>query len=276
MVNFLFLFVFLISLYSQSYSSDSFSTILKNKKGKITVLYRNAVPMAYKDGKMKGIEVEIFMHFIHFIKSRHKLKIDIEWVRSDDFSEFYNSVKNSNGSVFGIGSVSIKESRKKELKFSPPYIDNAPVILSSSSFKELSDIKNIATDFKGKKAIVVANTTNEKRMHNIKKDYFPSLEIESTKSYSKVIEKLSSSDGLYFTSLDLVKSWPMITGKNVIHHKIGNGSLDTYGFIMPMNNDWDKLFTEFFDHDRGYRSSSSYLSVIKKYYGQKFVDILKC
>ena len=277
MLKFIALLLLLTLLPSQTYSCDTFKKAIAHKEADIAVFYRHGEPMAYEDTdkKMKGIEAEILKHFIHFIESKYKIKFEVEWVRFDSFSKFYKSVKGSNGGVFGIGSVSIKESRKKDLKFSPAYIDNFPVMLSHKSFNKLTDIKNIATDFKGKKAIIVEGTTHEQRIREIRKKYFPSLVIERKDSYAEVIETIEKSNGEYFTSLDLVKSWPMIKGKNFIRHEAGDGKIGNYGIIMPINSDWQPLFDEFFRHGKGYRSSSSYISVIRKHYGQEFVNILQ-
>jgi putative glutamine transport system substrate-binding protein len=112
-------------------------------------------------------------------------------------------VKKGTGGVFGLANVGITENRKKEVSFTPSYINSIPMLVSHKSVETLQDLKTIGTNFKFMKAYVTKGTLNEKRILDIKSQNFKDLTLFYAVSGSDILERVTSDDNS-FAYVDLV------------------------------------------------------------------------
>ena len=134
----IFLVIFQLSFFAQ----DSFEKILNEGSGSLLINYRSADGFIFKneDGNLQGVEYEILLDFITWIESKYGVEIKVEIKEIESFSGLYNSIKQSpEKGVFGICSFSITKERLQEVKFSPAYLPDVEVMISSSELPMLKD-----------------------------------------------------------------------------------------------------------------------------------------
>jgi ABC-type amino acid transport substrate-binding protein len=274
-----FLFCSLISFSSVAqYKGDTWEEIKKKGSGTVTFFYYDIPGFAFKDaaGNPAGICVEIMNNFINYVESTKNVKIDVKYVgQADDFKSFYSKFKSSSGGVFGLGNITITDARKKEVKFTPPYISNINVLLTHKEVPTLGHISEAKSIFKDFKAYNVKGTANEKHIVEMKDKYLPALEILQVPVSQQAIDKIVE-DKKSFTILDFIHYSNALKNKLPIkRHPVGDKVIEKFGMMMPMNSDWDTLVNEFFTKDGGLTNQAEYKKIIFKHLGPDIMKMLK-
>lgn len=265
-------------LSAQVLMGDSWEKASAAKSGKIVAVYLEEDAFAYIDakGNLTGIEVDIFEHFVNWVKNAKGVNLQVEYIGDKSFSGFYNAVQNAEDGVFGLGTITILERRATEVKFSPPFINNIALLVTHNSVGELSSMGQIATAFAGKKAIVAKGSTLEGYMREVKAKYHPNLVIELADSQIEAMDKVAV-DPSYFAYLDLSIYWPGVQGRKlpIKRHAVGDLSQETFGFIMPLKTSWQPVITEFFNLGNGYRSNPAYKNILLRHLGPEVTKMLE-
>ena len=262
-----------------TYTGDLWSEAKANGSGTITAVYLEEDAFAYtnKQGELTGVEIDIFNQFVNWVKNAKGVVLDVNYVKeSESFGDFYESVQQSSGGVFGLGTVTILERRKSEVQFTPPWINNIAVLVTHESVGELGSMDQLASQFEGMTAIAISNTTLEDRIENLKNQYYPGLNVEYVDSQNKALQKVAEGDGSYFTYLDVAIYWPaMQEGAPIRRHAIGDKASEQFGFIMPLSSDWQPIFEEFFTLGGNYRSSAAYRKILVDHLGPEYTKMLE-
>lgn len=246
-------------------------------KGSATWVLTHAEAPGFAAGNKTGITYDIMNAFKDWVEKNKGITISIKYEspQPDNFTKFLEVVKNSKGGVFGLSNTTITEARKRAYNFSPPYITNIGMIITNSSVATLTDIANIAEQFKGMTAVTVKNSTNEKRLLDIKKKYFPSLKIQYVNSFAQAVNSVIN-DTNKFTNVDFTYYLDGVQNRKPIkRHPGGDDQTEQFGIIMPKSNDWSPLLADFMG---GYINSTEYKKIIMNNLGPsaiKFFETLK-
>lgn len=244
-----------------------------------TLTYAEAPGFAAETEKgISGITIDIMEKFREYVQEKEKIKIALKFEAQDpgNFNLFLDQVKTSSGGVFGLSNTTITEDRKKSYAFSPPYVTNISMILTRNSVRTLMDIEDIAQSFKGMTAVTVKNSTNEKRILEIKNQYYPALTLEYVPSFREAMDMVLSNPKK-FTHLDFTYYFDAIQSRQPVkRHPAGDDRTEEFGIIMPKNNDWAPLLAEFMSS--GFLNSMEYKEIITRHLGKSavsFFDSLK-
>ena len=258
--------------------SDTYKNAKTAGHGTITYVYVKTPGFAAKDnnGVVSGICVDIMKEFVKYVEQKKNLKLNLKFKNhgdENDFKLFLTTVKSSRGGVFGLGNITITEARKKAYNFSPSFMTNVTIMLTHTSVPSLKKINQIATTFKGMKAITVKGTTNEKNILELKKKYMPSLQIVQVKSDAVALNKIIT-DKKSFTNIDFTYYLAVLKQRKPIkRHQVADKATEKFGIIMPKSNDWSPLLAEFFNS--GFIGGSEYRKIINRHLGAgalKFLD----
>ena len=135
------------AISAQSYTGDSWAQVKTNGRGTITFAYVETPSFVYKDnsGKLTGICVDIMNDFVKYVSETKKVKLGSKFSGDGTtFKGMFDKVKGSIGGVFGLGNITITEERKKEVKFSPPFITNFAILITQNSVGTLASFINRA------------------------------------------------------------------------------------------------------------------------------------
>jgi ABC-type amino acid transport substrate-binding protein len=256
-------------------SGDTFAAAKQSKVANVTYVYSEAPGFAsMSGGSVQGVCVDIMSDFKDFLKTKYGITLNATMNKADadDFTGYLETVKKSSGGVFGLSNTTITDARKQMYSFSPPYITNIAMILTSSKVPTLGDLTKISETFAGMKAVTVKNSTNEQALAEIKKKYFPSMQMEYVASFSKVNDRILN-DPNVFASLDFTYYLEGIKNKAPLkRHPAGDQAAEQFGIIMPKGSDWVTPFNEFLTES--YRTSSEYRKIIADHLGPNALKLL--
>lgn len=193
----LYFFLFFISFASvaglPTWQGDTWANTRKNGKGTITLAYTESPTFVYKDknGRLVGVCVDIMENFKKYVEKNYGVQLILKYQAypHDDFDAFFKRIKNANHGVFGLINATITPERQKEIKFSPPFLNNISIIMTGKSANTLSSLKNIQKEFGECTAYTNVGTSNERRLLKIKKLYFPNMKIVYVPYNEDVIKK---------------------------------------------------------------------------------------
>ncbi len=278
----LFIFFFLVATatvgFTQNYTGDSWAQVKVNGQGTIALAYVETPSFVYKDnsGKLTGICIDIMTDFVKYVNETKKVKLGSKF--SGDGSSFkgmYDKVKGSIGGVFGLGNITITEERKKEVKFSTPFITNFAILITQKNIATLEKFEDMPKTFSKLTAYSAKGTLNDKRTMELKQKYFPDMKISYTASSQETYEKITT-DPTSFAYLDLAFYLEAVQhGKPVKRHPIGDKAAEQFGFVMPLNSDWQPILDEFFKANGGYTNTQQYKGILLKHLGETGLKLLQ-
>ncbi len=268
------------SLSSAQSQGDTFAAAKASKNAKWVLTYSEAPGFASKNasGQMTGICVDIMKEFQTYVQEKHGIKVSMSYnaKNPNDFTKFLEEVKTSKGGVFGLSNTTITNARKSIYNFSPPYITNIGMILTNNTVPTMTQLSDISSKFDGMTAVTIRNSTNEKRILDIKKQYFPAMKIEYVPSFAKAMDAIVA-DPKKFTNVDFTYYFEAIQNRKAVkRHPGGDDQTEEFGIIMPKSNDWSPILAEFMNG--GFLESMEYKKIISDNLGQsamKFFDTLK-
>lgn len=260
-------------------NATSWADAKKNKEATIVVNYIQTPMFSYSSSqkeKPKGICVDLMENFAKYLEMQKGIKVKIEYRPYEDFAKFYAATKASGNGTFGIGNITITEARKKEVRFSPPFISNTTVLLTHNSVPTLRKMELIGKDFAGMTAYTVKGTTNAQRIEMLKKQYMPEMQIKYLNSSIDAIQSVAQ-DPKGFTNLDFVYYNDAIRDKMPIkRHPVGDFNAEEFGIMMPMASDWQPAIQDFFAAEgRNYRNSAEYRASLNVHLGESAVRLLE-
>ncbi|MEL7006063.1 MAG: transporter substrate-binding domain-containing protein [Bacteroidota bacterium] len=261
------------------YSGDTYASAKSKGTASWVFTYSKAPGFANENssGIMTGICVDLMNKFKEYVEKEEGIKVAVKYqvTDPDNFTLFLDEVKQSNGGVFGLSNTTITKARKASYKFSPPYITNIGMILSNNAVPTLTDLKDISTKFAGMSAVTVKNSTNAKRLQEIKSKHFAGLKIEYVPSFAQVMDIVAKSPRK-FTNIDFTYYFEAVQKRKPIkRHPGGDDPTEEFGIIMPLSNDWTPILEKFMNE--GFVGGVEYKKIISKNLGQgamKFFDSL--
>jgi ABC-type amino acid transport substrate-binding protein len=265
-------------VFAQGYSGDTWANVKATKAGTLSLAYVETPSSVYKDktGNLTGICVDIMNDFIKWVNTTKGVKLDSKYVGDgSSFKGMYEKTKNSTGGVIGMGNVTITEERKKEVRFSQPYITNFAFLVTQPSVPTLAKLQDLPKTFENFTAYTAKGTLNEKRINDLKSKYYPSMKVSLLTTSQEVLEKIFT-DPTGFSYLDLAFYIEAVQMKKPIkRHPVGDKASEQFGFIMPLGSDWAPLLDEFFKANGGYQNTKEYKSILIKHLGESGVKLLQ-
>ena len=272
----LLLYVILFMLFPRAHGqskSNRWSEVQANGSGTLVIAYSENSPFIYKDaqGKMAGIEFEIMEEFVRFIKESYGVKVKLEYEHLYDFESLLDTLKNTQRPILGIASISSLEERKKDFKITDPYMPDIEIIISSRALGTVSTLGEFASLVKYNRAITVTNSTFERNILELKRDYFPGIKVEYARHVDILLETISNADN----------AWGYVSLPNYLsHYKKGKGisrqrffMVENPGlsFATTLSSDWDVVLDAFI---KDARFKPLLDSLIEKHLGKVFGEVV--
>jgi ABC-type amino acid transport substrate-binding protein len=268
---------FMATISAQTYSGDTWLQAKAKGEGTISLAYVETFGFVYKEGEnLTGVCVDIMNDFVKYVNETKGVKLTSKFVGDGTaFKGMYDKVKASTGGVFGLGNITITEERKREVKFSPPFITNLAFLITQNNVGNLAKMEDLPTTFGKLTAYTTKGTINEKRINEMKQKYFPAMKILLTATSQDTFEKITT-DPNGFAYLDLAFYLEAVQQRKPLkRHPVGDKASEQFGFAMPMNSDWYPVLDEFFKANGGYTNSNQYKSILKKHLGEIGVKLLQ-
>ena len=261
--------------FSQKYQGDSWAHVKNSGSGVLTVVYSEQFGLIYKgdDGKVQGVCVDILADFARYIKTQYGKTVIVKYAEEIPVFSQFLSVAQTTPNILGVTNTTITEERKKILKFSPPYMSNRQVMLTSNKAPSITSLKDLPMKFSGFTAQVIAGSTHVQYVEKVKAEYMPSLKIKHEVSGPIILNNLIK-DPTVFTIIDFTEFVDVVHRKLPIKRQMVDvGVVEELGFIMAKQTDWDVPLKEFLTQD--YRNSVAYRKIISENLGSTFMSLVK-
>jgi signal transduction histidine kinase len=247
-------FAFLINsnAYSQNEVSiaNSWEEAKKSKNAIIEIYWYESRPFIYKTRKgMEGIEFEIMEDFKTYLKEKHGIEITLVWKEAKSFANTYTIIRDTKRSgIFAVSAFSITAERKLEVDFSPPYIADISVLITSMDVPIVNTRDEFNRVFSNLTAITIEGTTYEHellRLKNIEKVPFRIQYISSSENILRTVEELDNTFGFIDLPVYMMvfKNNPSI---NVKRQNLFPMKREGYAIIYPQGSDWGVPMRQFF------------------------------
>jgi ABC-type amino acid transport substrate-binding protein len=265
-------------VFAQGYTGDTWASVKSAKSGTISLAYVETPSFVYKDknGNLTGICVDIMNDFVKWVNANKGVNLTSRYLGDgSSFKGMYEKTRTATGGVIGLGNVTITEERKKEVKFSPPFITNFAILTTQTSVPTLAKLEDLPKTFANFTAYTAKGTLNEKRITELKQKFYPGLKISIETTSQDVLQKIFS-DPAGMAYLDMAFYIEAVQMKKPIkRHPVGDKTAEQFGFVMPLNSDWGSVIDEFFKANGGYQNSKEYKTILIKHLGEAGVKLLQ-
>lgn len=260
--------------FSQSLSG-SWEEAQISKEAKFSVLYFENYPFTFKDkeGNLTGIEIDILNDFAKWLKAEKNIDLKLEFNKSGNFSKFYSNLQNSSPNTIGLGSLAISVRRKDEINFTAPYMKNQSVLVSNLEVPTTRYFNDLENNFCDLTALVISGSSHEAEMLNIKNQFYPKMRVKYMETPKDLLQ-LVFEDKNYFGYVDLLSYWAFLQQRccTMKIHKDLALEPEYFALGLPLNSDWDKPFSEFFEGGFGYTATEGYRKILEKYLGYEIIQ----
>jgi signal transduction histidine kinase len=231
--------------------ADAWEDVYHSGRGDITVYWYTSRPFIYqeRDGDMRGIEVEIMESFKAYLQKAYKIELTIHWVKAQSFLDTYNTVRDKGVTgTFGASVFSITPERQREVYFTPPYMSDISVLISSYDVPIVKTAPEFDAAFKGLKAITIEGTTYERDLHLIRDQRKLDFQIEYIPSSENILRAIEKQTGAFgFIDLPIyLAEFSRNASVRVKRQNVFPIKREGYSFIYPKNSDWQAPTEEYF------------------------------
>ncbi len=275
-----FVMLFLLVLWGTTQAlatdrGDSLEKSLESGQAELRVLWVASEGWAGHDeqGRLTGVTVEIMRRFADWVRSEHDLDVKLNFVEVDDWSRFYQRIRDGQDGLFGLGNVTITEARREELAFSPAYVTNIAVLISHRDVQDLPEPARLAETFAGQRALGFAGTLHEQRLRRLAEKHWPDMPLDLAESNDEIIAAAAADT--HFGYVDAYNYYRARDQDQPLRrHPVLDDPGETFGIIMPLDNDWQDWLTEFFAADGGLLETEWYRALLETHLGSEVADIL--
>jgi ABC-type amino acid transport substrate-binding protein len=247
------------------------------QKGEARVIYYYNETPGYvsreANGTMKGLCIDLMQAFGLWLKKYEDIELKPVYNGQDahDFKRFLLSMQQAKGGVFGVGSTTITEERKKNLQFSPPFLTNLSILITHADAPTLKAKKDIAATFSGMQALAVKGTTNEQWLLGLKKEFYPSLNLQYVASGEEALRQIVKNPKL-FTQQDFIFYLnAKDSGLPIKRQAVADETSQHLGILLPLNSDWAPLMERFM---KAFVGSNEYRRIVSRNLGPHALKLL--
>lgn len=238
-----------------SQSPVKWEEVKKEGAGKITVYWYESNPFIYqtKEGEMQGIEFEIFNCLKKYSKNKYNVTLQINWVEADGFTDTFDRISSKRiDGTFGTSAFSITDERRAHVNFSPSYLADISVMISSKNVPVVETEEDFKSVFSTLTAITIKGTTNEEDLLKLKSKYQLPFEIKLIPSSKNILNEIEKADNS-FGFIDL-PVYMILFNKNpsiqVERQNLFPVKREGHGIIFPIGSSWKPLMEEYFLSDQ--------------------------
>jgi len=247
----------------------------------VTVHYLVRPPLAMKSevsgaSMPKGLEVDIFMQFVNWMKETKNIALKPTWKAQTEFDVFYKSVREGDALTLGFGNATITERRKQEVAFSPAYLNNVSVFITDGSVPTIFTDAQIVESLKGLNGVSSAGSTHAGYMADLKRALLPGMTLEFVGDQNNIPRKILAKPG-YCGYVDIITYWNFIKetkGYLKIHRHL-NKDHESIGFMMPKSGELEAYMNEFFESGFGFTATKKYREILETYLGYEIISTVE-
>jgi ABC-type amino acid transport substrate-binding protein len=255
--------------------TDSWQQALKDKKAAITVLWDEIEPFIYRDanGTMIGVEYELMEGLKGYLQKHYQVSLDIWWKDAKGFANIYPAIRDARSAgIFGASYYSITDERKKEVRFSPPYMPDLNILVTNNSAPVFDSEKQFEEAVRTMQGYTQPGTTMQEDLNKLREQYYTGLSIRyNTQNDYEVMRDIAADpNGIGYVPVSIYVV-ALQRGIKVKRQRLFDVRREGFAVIFPKESDWDVPVNAYFNSDE---CKQLVTSLIKKYLSEEVSDII--
>ena len=232
-------------------SSQSWKEAQQRGQGTIVIHWYESRPFIYANdnGEMGGIEYDLVEDFRKFLREKKGIDLQVTWKQADSFSGLYDLIRDSREpGAFGASNFSITTTRREEIGFSPPYMSDISVLITSKEQPIVKDMQELTELLPKLTAITIKRTTYEHELLRLRMQQSKSFRIRYIPSSENILHTIAETDST-FGFIDLPVYMLVFSedpSLNVKRQNLFPIKREGYALIYPRHSDWSDPIHEYF------------------------------
>lgn len=242
-------------------------------EGTVTALWNGVDPFIFRDktGRLVGVEVEVMEAFAAWVRRRYGVRLTVNWVEVPKFEELLPYVaRTRQAGVFGWGYFSITDERRRQVRFTPPYMPDLSVLVTNSRAPDLQTDSAALLQLRRGEAFTMRNTTMADDVTALRQRLGP-VPMRFLPDDYDILARISRQENafgylplsLYIVALQKgmkVKRQPVLTTRR-----------EGFAGIYPLHSDWQEPVEAFFNSPDFSRLSHD---LMRKYLGPRMSELV--
>jgi signal transduction histidine kinase len=229
---------------------QSWAEVRKAGNGIATVLWYESQPFIYSTPEgMKGIEAEIMEGFRKFVKRAYQVDLKLVWREGKSFGDTYATMReNRQAAAYASSAFSITPERRAEVGFTPPYMSDISVLITSQEIPIVQTMEEFDRVFSQLTAVTIEETTYEQDIFKLKEQRKLPFNIAYIRSSDNILEAIEARDSA-FAFIDLPVYMMMFSnnpGVKVKRQNLFPVKREGYAFTYPHGSDWAEPMEAYF------------------------------
>lgn len=254
-----------------SYTQTSWQEAKLTKKANIKIYHINVRPFIYQeDDQVKGLEADIMRGFVEFVKKKYGIHITPSFQLQESFGKVYQLVKGGYSGAFAASTFSVTQERKKEVLFSPVYMPDIEVLISSANLPVLQDSNEVAQKFKKTTAVIVPRSTATISLKNVT-PYLPNLRYKKVQHFDDLAREVAQNKShlAYVQLSDYLVALQM--GLKIKRQNLFQINKTGRAIVLPQKSGWIEPINAFFNSPE---FKPWVNNIIKQYFGNDVKDLI--
>ncbi len=263
----------LIILPILSYATgDNWADILSNKKGEVVFYwYPNNISIEDSKDIIDGVEFDLAKSFINYINEKYGVEITLKWIETKSFDDVMDTVRYAQSGVFGASSISITEERKSYFKFTPPYLADVAVLVSSPDVPLAHTSREFVKIFNRLTAVSIPNTTLDKALKELSFKQNLRFDMKYVSNSGEIIAAIENSKN-GFGYIDLPNFLVAFDHSSKVRRQFFYPiKLEGIAMIYPLVSDWEDPVKDYFNSEQFEVDKQR---IIEKYFGKDVMDVV--
>jgi signal transduction histidine kinase len=235
---------------AQPTQGDSWEEVKSGKRGTVAVHWYESEPFIFRSSNgLEGIEFDLMQEFSKFLKRKYDVNLRISWREAESFGDTYARIRDDrHDGTFAVSAFSVTPERQKDVGFSPPYMSDISVLITSKGIPIVQTREEFNAVFSKLTAITIEETTYEEDIKRLKREGNLPFKTQYIPSSENILEQIESRDSS-FGFIDLPVYMMMFSDNPSVNVKRQNMfpvKRTGYAIIYPHSSDWAAPMDEFF------------------------------
>lgn len=257
--------------------ASTWKEIKAKGKGDIIIYWETSKPFIYPDtdSNLMGIEYEIMELFKRYLKTHYGVEVKLHWVKTSSFSKIIDTIQSvEQKGIFGSSAFSSTRERRQKVNFSPSYMSDITVMISSGNIPIVKTPEEFDQIFSNLTAITIKGTTYDNDLKNLKEIRNLNFDVNYIPSRDNILNNINARDSV-FGYIDLpiyLMAFKRDATLKVRRQNLFSIKRDGYGIIYPKDSEWSIPINSFFsDHE----INQTFQDIISKYIDYEIYNFIE-
>lgn len=266
--------LFLVLIFNVSMAQDAWHEVLSKKQGQVTFcrfIYNEDEKVDDSKDVLDAVERDLAQAFLAYLNQKYGVEIRLHWKNTSTFAEVFDLVAAGEEGIFGASSISITKERAAYVNFTPPFLADIAVLLSSPDVPLLYTAGEFKLALSRLRAISIENTTLSSAIEKLAQSLGLSLETTYVANNDALLEAIEATPSS-FGYVDLPNFLVSIKKNSKIRRQFFYPiKLEGLAIIYPKGSDWQSPVEDYFNSAQFLKDKNE---IVTRYFGEEITQVI--